>query len=153
MQKEVKVIFALVFLGLLGLSQERGIAVQEPPPTELKIPPDEAKRQNPVKPTPSSIAEGKRLYGFDCALCHGKEGDGKGELAEPMGLKLRDYRDAAALKDMTDGELFYILAKGKGKMPGDEGRMKPEQLWHMVNYIRSFAKNESLSKSKEEKPQ
>ena len=152
MWKEVTIICGLVLLGLAGSSQEKKKTVQEPPPAEFKIPPEEAQRQNPVKPTPDSVAEGKRLYGFDCAMCHGKEGDGKGDLAESMGLKLRDYRDPAALKDMTDGELFYILSKGKGKMPGDEGRMKPEQRWHMVNYIRSLAKKESPSKPTEEKP-
>jgi len=152
MWKEVTIICGLVLLGLAGSSQEKKKAVQEPPPAEFKIPPEEAQRQNPVKPTPDSVAEGKRLYGFDCAMCHGKEGDGKGDLAESMGLKLRDYRDPAALKDLTDGELFYILSKGKGKMPGDEGRMKPEQRWHMVNYIRSLAKKESPSKPTEEKP-
>ena len=152
MWKEVTIVCGLVLLGLAGSSQEKKKAVQEPPPAEFKIPPEEAQRQNPVKPTPDSVAEGKRLYGFDCAMCHGKEGDGKGDLAESMGLKLRDYRDPAALKDMTDGELFYILSKGKGKMPGDEGRMKPEQRWHMVNYIRSLAKKESPSKPTEEKP-
>jgi len=25
---------------------------------------------------------GKRRYGFDCVVCHGSEGDGKGDLAE-----------------------------------------------------------------------
>src|SRR3970282_2264544 len=152
MWQEVTIMCGLVLLGLAGSSQEKKKTVQEPPPAEFKIPPEEAQRQNPVKPTPDSVAEGKRLYGFDCAMCHGKEGDGKGDLAESMGLKLRDYRDPAALKDLTDGELFYILSKGKGKMPGDEGRMKPEQRWHMVNYIRSLAKKESPSKPTEEKP-
>ncbi len=152
MWKEVTIVCGLVLLGLAGSSQEKKKAVQEPPPAEFKIPPEEAQRPNPVKPTPDSVAEGKRLYGFDCAMCHGKEGDGKGDLAEAMGLKLRDYRDPAALKDLTDGELFNILAKGRGKMPGDEGRMKPQQLWHMVNYIRSLAKKEPPPQPKEDKP-
>lgn len=152
MWKEVTIVCGLVLLGLAGSSQEKKKAVQEPPPAEFKIPPEEAQRPNPVKPTPDSVAEGKRLYGFDCAMCHGKEGDGKGDLAEAMELKLRDYRDPAALKDLTDGELFNILAKGRGKMPGDEGRMKPQQLWHMVNYIRSLAKKEPPPQPKEDKP-
>ncbi len=153
MWKEVAVVSTLVFLGVAWSPQENKKSAQEPPPPEFKIPPEEAQRQNPVKPTPSSIAVGKRLYGFDCAMCHGKEGDGKGDLAEPMGLKLRDYRDPAALKDMTDGQLFYILSKGKGKMPGNEDRMKPEQRWHIISYIRSLAKKQSPAKPKEAKPQ
>jgi hypothetical protein len=42
-------------------------------------------------------------------------------------LKLRDYRDPATLKELTDGEIYSIIANGKGKMTGEEGRMKPEQ--------------------------
>jgi len=153
MWKKVAVVSALVFLGVGGFSQEKKKTAREPPPPEFKIPPEEAKRQNPVKPTPNSVAEGKRLYGFDCAMCHGKEGDSKGDLAESMGLKLRDFRDPAALKDLTDGELFYILAKGRGKMPGEEDRLKPEQIWNVINYIRSLGKKEPPPKPKEEKPQ
>ena len=55
-------------------------------------------------------------------------------------LTLKDYRDAAALKDMTDGEIFYIIQKGKGDMTGEGDRQKPEGIWNMVNYIRSLSK-------------
>jgi mono/diheme cytochrome c family protein len=73
-------------------------------------------------------------------MCHGKEGAGDGDLAGDMHLKLRDYRDPATLKELTDGEIYSIIANGKGKMTGEEGRMKPEQIWDMVNYLRSLAK-------------
>ncbi len=138
MRRYAAVVGLLLWASLVGFSQEKKEAQKESP--EFKIPSEEAQRENPMKPTPISLAQGKKLYGFDCAMCHGKEGEGKGDLAADMGLKLRDYRDPAALKEFTDGELFYILAKGKGKMPGDEDRMKPEQRWHMINYIRSLAK-------------
>ena len=36
---------------------------------------------------------------------------------------------------MKDGELDYTIVKGRHKMPGEEGHIKPEQIWHMVNYI------------------
>lgn len=138
MRRFAAVVALLVWAGLAGFPQEKKEAPKEP--AEFKVPLEEAQRQNPVKPTPGSIAQGKRIYAFDCAMCHGKDGDGKGDLAADMGLKLRDFRDPAALKDSTDGELFYILAKGRGKMPGDEDRMKPEQRWHLINFIRSLAK-------------
>lgn len=95
---------------------------------------------NPVKTSPDSIAQGKKVYGFDCAMCHGKEGAGDGDLADSMHLKLKDYRDAATLKDLTDGEIYTIIINGKGQMTGEEGRMKPEQVWNVVNYVRSLAK-------------
>ena len=116
------------------------------PAAEYKIPPEAAKLANPVKSTPASIAQGKKLYDIDCEVCHGKDGDGKGDLAADMKVKLADYRDPAALKERTDGELFYIIKNGKGEMPSEGDRGKPEAMWNLVNYIRSLAKKESSTK-------
>jgi mono/diheme cytochrome c family protein len=97
-------------------------------------------KANPVKATPTSVASGKKAYASDCAMCHGKDGDGGGDLAVDMKLKLRDYRDAAALKDMTDADIYAVIANGKGQMTGEEGRLKSDQIWDVVNYVRSLAK-------------
>jgi mono/diheme cytochrome c family protein len=131
----------LVVLGVLWL----GVWQQEKKPGEEKAGAEKTsgeanKLVNPVKATPESIARGRKAYGFDCAMCHGKEGAGDGDLAESMHLKLKDYRDPAALKDMTDGEMYAIIMNGKGQMAGEEGRLKPEQVWNVVNYVRSLAK-------------
>jgi mono/diheme cytochrome c family protein len=96
---------------------------------------------NPVKPTPESLARAKKIYGYDCALCHGASGDGKGEVVADMKLTMRDYTDPTALKDLTDGELFYIIRNGKGQMPSEEvARATQEDVWNMVVLVRSFAK-------------
>jgi len=130
----------LVVWGVLWL----GIWQQEKKPGEEKASEktagDASKHVNPVKNSKESIAQGKKAYGFDCAMCHGKEGAGDGDLAESMHLKLRDYRDAAALKDLKDGDIYAVIMNGKGQMTGEEGRMKPEQVWNVVNYVRSLAK-------------
>ena len=100
----------------------------------------EAAPANPVKPTAESLAQGKKYFGYDCAMCHGQNGDGKGEVAVDEKLKLKDWRDSAALKDMSDGELFNIIKNGKGQMPPEGGRLKTTELWNLVNYVRSFAR-------------
>ena len=63
------------------------LAQQNQPPAkapEYKIPPEAAAKANPVKPTADSLAKGKKLYGYDCAMCHGKNGDGKGDMASDI---------------------------------------------------------------------
>jgi mono/diheme cytochrome c family protein len=140
----VRVVSALVLLCSTLSAQEESKPAASPAATtaaaEFKIPPDAAKAPNPVKPTSASLAQGKKMYGFDCALCHGKDGDGKGDLAADMNLKLADYRDSAALKDMTDGEMFYIIKNGKGQMTGEADRVKADEIWNLVNYVRSLAR-------------
>jgi mono/diheme cytochrome c family protein len=149
MWKQLTLFSALVLLGPAASLPQTGTAPQEPPSGESKTAQEAARQVNPVKSTPASLARAKKLYGYDCAMCHGMNGDGKGDLADQMKLKLRDYRDPASLKDVTDGELSYIIAKGKGQMPAEGDQMKPDEIWNMVNYIRSFAEKNAPAKSKE----
>lgn len=93
---------------------------------------------NPVKSTPESLALGKKYYGYDCAMCHGATGNGKGEV--DTGEKLPDLTNPATLKDKTDGQLFCTLKVGKGHMPVEPARTSENDLWSLVNYVRSLAK-------------
>jgi mono/diheme cytochrome c family protein len=105
------------------------------------IPAADAERKNPVKPTRDGLAEAKKLYGYHCAMCHGENGDGKGDLAAQMKLELNDWRNAATISKYTDGALFYIVTNGRGRMVGGEGdRAKEEVRWNLVNLVRSFGK-------------
>ena len=110
------------------------------PPAEAAIPAEAAHMVNPVKPTPESQAHAKKVYGYDCALCHGENGNGKGDVVADLKLKLKDYTDPAALKDISDGELFYVIKNGKGQMPPEGDRAKPDEIWNMVILVRSFSK-------------
>jgi mono/diheme cytochrome c family protein len=114
-------------------------AAQEPANSPIVIPLDAAKTVNPVKPTAASIAAGKQRFTYDCAMCHNANGDGKGDLAESMKLKLPDFRDPEALKSLTDGGLFYVISKGHDPMPNEDSRAKPEEIWNLVNYVRSLS--------------
>jgi mono/diheme cytochrome c family protein len=123
-----------------GFPQEPQKTAAEKAVVEPKSAADAVKLVNPTKPTPASLAAGKKAYALDCAMCHGKSGAGDGDLAADMKLTLKDYRDPDALKAMTDGEIYTVIDKGKGQMSGEEGRMKPAQIWDMVNYVRSLSK-------------
>jgi len=94
---------------------------------------------NPLKPTPEVLAKGKKVYGYDCAMCHGVKGDGKGELVGDLKLTLKDYTDPASLKDMTDGQLYAAIKNGKGQMTGEGDRAKPDDVWALVLLLRSFS--------------
>jgi mono/diheme cytochrome c family protein len=110
------------------------------------VPVKDAREPNPVKPTPESIAQGKKIYRYDCASCHGVNGDAKTEVAKD--LKVPDLADPARLKDRTDGELFYIIKTGHGDMPPEGNRVKSEQIWDLVNYVRSLARKQPPAESK-----
>jgi mono/diheme cytochrome c family protein len=137
-------IFAAV--GLSARAQQNQKSPDNALPSDAAPASPPGPQHNPVKPTPDSIAQGKKVYGYDCAMCHGVDGDGKGDLAIDMKLKLLDYRDPDSLKDKTDADLFQIIQKGKGGMPEEGDRAKPDVIWDLVNYVRSFARKDSGSK-------
>jgi mono/diheme cytochrome c family protein len=140
MKQSLLALSALLFAGL-GLSFSLRSAPQETnrPDEEYKITPKDIARANPVKPTPEGLAAARRVFGYDCAMCHGAQGDGKGEVVESMKLTMRDLRDPATLAGKTDGELFFIITKGKGKMIGEFDRQPEQMRWNLVNFVRSLA--------------
>jgi mono/diheme cytochrome c family protein len=117
-------------------------------PTYEAIPVEMAKQPNPVKTSPESLARAKKWWTLDCVMCHGADGNGKGETAVDMKLKLADFTDPATLKDRTDGEIFYIIKNGHNDMPAEGARVKTEENWDLVNYVRSLAKKTADSGQK-----
>jgi mono/diheme cytochrome c family protein len=131
----------LAILALAGLPA----LLQNAPQSATAAPADTApaaaaQTTNPVKPTAASQTRAKQIYGYDCALCHGDKGDGKGDVAAEMKTPMGNFQDAATLKTMTDGELYSIILKGKGQMPPEEGRAKPDEIWNLVIYLRTMSK-------------
>ncbi|MGA8860842.1 MAG: cytochrome c [Candidatus Sulfotelmatobacter sp.] len=130
---------ALVSSAALSAQQTQAPQNVTPPPYSA-IPVAAARQTNPVKSSPESLARAKKWWDMDCTMCHGKEGNGKGDLASDMKVKVADFTDPNTLKDRTDGEIFYIIKNGHQDMPAEGERVKPEENWDLVNYVRSLAK-------------
>src|SRR3982074_2546241 len=140
LRNKTPLILLLMLFLVFALWAQKDQPPAKTPTPEAKIPPEDAAKVNPVKPTAESLAKGKKMYGYDCAMCHGKAGDGKGDMASDY-KNVTDFTNPDALKNRTDGELFYITRNGKGSdMPPEDNRAKNDEIWNMVNYIKSFAK-------------
>lgn len=141
MNKSLLLIIALMFgpgfRSSLPAARKAPAAAQSAVPAAA-VPAVDAAKVNPLKPTPEGMAKAKQVYGWDCAVCHGEKGDGKGDLGAKY--KLKDWTDAASLQGMTDGELFYVIEKGRGQMPSEGDRAKPDDVWNLVLLVRSYPK-------------
>lgn len=124
----------VLFAAFLHPAQEQAPAAPSAPAAPATT------QANPVKPTPESQAHAKKIWSYDCSMCHGEKGDGKGDVADQMKLTMRDYTKPDSLKDLTDGQMFDIIKNGKGQMPGEEGRAKPDDVWNLIIYIRDMSK-------------
>lgn len=148
MRSKILIVVLVLASGYLWAQEEKK---ETPPPsggTTAAVPEtphpatisaEDKARKNPVKFTDVSVARGKKIYGTQCALCHGDKGDGKGELATDMKLTLPDFTKPDTLKDRTDGELFSLIGTGKDPMPSQSGRLTDTHRWNLVNYVRSLS--------------
>ena len=87
------------------------------------------------------------LFTSMCATCHGLDGRGDGPAAANLGIKPRDYTDAAWQAGVTDDYLKKVVVEGGKKngksplMPGNPNLAnQPEVLDGLVQIIRGFAR-------------
>lgn len=95
--------------------------------------------KNPVAANAASITAGAAAYKKYCAFCHGADAKGNGPLA-PKDSKPPDLSDATWAHGSTDGEIFAVIASGVPNtiMVGFKGKMPDQDIWHIVNYLRSL---------------
>ncbi len=111
-----------------------------------KAPANISKKGSPLKATPENISAGKKIYQtgakpLACAQCHGANGKGDGKMAKGMNPKPRDFSCQAMMKNIPDGQLYWIIKNGsKGTGMMGFKTLKDDQIWQVVAYIRQFVK-------------
>jgi mono/diheme cytochrome c family protein len=101
--------------------------------------PDAAKVKNPVAASAESIAAGKAAFAKNCRFCHGADAKGNGPMA-PQGTHPSDLTDAKWDRGSTDGEIFAVIRDGAGPkfdMKGYKSKMTEQEMWNVVNFLRS----------------
>ena len=96
--------------------------------------------KNPVAATAESISTGQAAYAKNCRFCHGAEAKGDGTMA-PKDSHPSNLTDEKWDRGATDGEIFLVVRDGAGpefKMKGYKGRLADNDIWNIVNYLRSI---------------
>ena len=125
------------FLFILGLISFGFIAFTELDQDEWIVPDKYEKMTNPEEASKENIALGKSLYAKHCKSCHGKEGYGDGPKAEEVDGALGDF-SLDEFQAQSDGALFYKSYVGRKDMPNYEKKMSKEDVWLVVNYMRTL---------------
>jgi copper transport protein len=85
-----------------------------------------------------SIETGHVAYLNTCASCHGESGHGDGPLASGLSSPPADLGVHVPLH--ADGDLFGFIRDGipGTSMPGQAGNLSEDEMWHLVNFLRTF---------------
>ena len=96
---------------------------------------------NPFPPTAESIAAGDATYVQHCQACHGASGLGDGPAGAGLDPPPADLVYHVPLH--PDSELFMAIDEGKAgtAMPAFSDQLSEEQIWHLVNYLRTLAED------------
>lgn len=90
---------------------------------------------NPTPVTDVSLANGRKYYQLNCAVCHGDRGTGDGAATRYGMVPMPIVTEAT--KARSDGYLFAIMRNGRGAMP-PYNRIEEADRWDVVNYVRAL---------------
>lgn len=103
--------------------------------------------KNPYKRTDVVLENGKEKYDIYCAICHGAEGKGDGNIVTredgsdgPFIAIPPDFtKKGERPHGLTDGDLFYSITYGKNMMGGYGSQVSPKDRWAIIHYIKDIA--------------
>ncbi len=102
--------------------------------------PEAQKLKNPVAASPASIKAGQQLFQKNCRFCHGADAKGDGPMA-PEGTHPANLTDDRWDRGSSDGEIYAVIRDGAGPkfdMKGYKSKMTEQEIWNIVNYLRSL---------------
>ena len=98
--------------------------------------------------SPEELSAAKALFGQQCAVCHGANGDGMGgarsaEMAQNVWSWARGegpgiFTDINFIVQRNPSELTNAILDGHGLMPGYHGKLTTDQINGLVDYIYTF---------------
>ena len=85
------------------------------------------------------LKRGEESFNVNCAICHGKSGDGLGVTSHYgvpgiANLTMETYGQAT----YPDGRLFAVISDGKGNMGGYKHNVTLRDRWAIVAYVRAM---------------
>jgi mono/diheme cytochrome c family protein len=85
----------------------------------------------------AALTRGRERYGIFCAPCHDAAGLGEGLIVQ-RGMKRPPSLHIDRLRQAPAGYLFDVITNGYGAMYDYSDRIRPEDRWKIVAYIRAL---------------
>src|SRR5260221_11785628 len=145
----LRVLGTCLVMGLGGWAARQSASQEKPKEPARESTQDKSKeapaaeaagKKNPVKATVEVLAAAKKVFGYDCAMCHGEKADCKGEMGESMNLVMKECHESSSVYEMSDEAIYDLIVKGKDTMVGEADQLKTARVWGLVHYVRTMAK-------------
>lgn len=115
-------------------------------PWELKNTLDDYNKSKSITTSPLSadsrkkdLERGEKLYGQNCAVCHGAGGDGQGTIVQS---KAYSGVPTYAERELTVGSVYHVIMYGRNAMGSYASQLTPVDRWRVAEYVMNLrAKN------------
>lgn len=132
-------------VSLAAIAQEERAPGPHPPSQAL---------ENPIENNEASQRAGRQVYRRFCVTCHALDGSGKTDMAANLSVPIPDFTNAEWKYGSTDGEIYTLIQSGtQFGMEGYKEKIDEQRLWHVVNYLRTFAAEPEKQLAPEEVPE
>ncbi len=91
------------------------------------------------------IKRGKERFHVNCSHCHGETGAGNGMITQRGLVMVRPPANyhTERLKKMPLGYFYDVVSNGYGIMYSQSGRVKPDDRWAIIAYIRVLQESQN----------
>lgn len=100
----------------------------------------------PFTVTLEVLERGQERYNIFCSPCHGYVGDGQGIIVE-YGLRAPTSFHDPELREEPPGYYFDLISRGTRVMPSYAARIRPEDRWAIIAYIRALQLSQNADRS------
>lgn len=77
----------------------------------------------------------KSLYTIYCSVCHGKKGDGQGDLVKrEKFLGIPNYKD----REITEGSIYHVIMHGKNMMGSHASQLTENERWLVAKHVQEL---------------
>lgn len=87
--------------------------------------------------SPALLKSGQERFNIYCSPCHGRVGDGQGMIVQ-RGFPQPPSYHTQRLRQFSDQHFYNVITHGYGAMYSYAARVKPQDRWAIVAYIRAL---------------
>ena len=103
-------------------------------------------KSNPLPITEASLKYGQERFNINCAVCHGRLGEGNGMVrTRSFGALNPANLQEPRIREIADGQIFDVITNGIRTMQPLGGNIPVTDRWAIIAYVRALQRSQNAN--------